>query len=220
MNKFNKIMKLTIRLGFASLVAVGVLSALGGGANAAPRPVAIVEESARNDGIGRAFSLLSESDSLKLAKDETIVLGYLKSCVRETITGGIVTVGAKESVVEGGKVTREKTECAENKLALTAGESQQSATIAFRGTVKHIFTLQPVIMAGTSSGVTIEAVQSGEVWQVVPDNGRIDFRAAKLQMQPGTNYKVIGATHTVIVEVDPAADTAKTGLLERVVILD
>ena len=39
-------------------------------------------------------------------------------------------------------------------------------------------------------------------------------------MQPGARYKVTGAKASLIVEVDAAATTAKTGVLERVVVLE
>lgn len=219
MNKFIKINYLIAHGGFAVVVAWMLLST-GVAAQAAPRPVVIVEDSMKTKGPVQAFSLLAENATFDLAKGETIVLGYLKSCTRETITGGSVTIGAKESVVEGGVVRREQTECAVNKLALTADESQQSGVIAFRGTVKHIFTRQPIIMAEKSVDVIIKPVEGGETWEIKPENGRVDFRAAKLEMQPGTNYHVVGTKQTVIVEVDAAANTTKTGLLERVIILD
>nr|WP_298687872.1 hypothetical protein [uncultured Dongia sp.] len=215
-SKFNKIRGLVA----GGATAAAALILLSVPAQSAPRKVAIVEDSAKTEGLGQAFDLLAEHDTVTLAVGETLVLGYLKSCIRETITGGTVTVGTKESVVEGGKVSREKTECAVNKLALTADESQQSATIAFRGTIKHIFTRQPLIMAGKSEGVTIEPFEGGESWKLVPENDRIDFQAAKLEMQPGKSYRVKGASSVVVVEVDDKATTAKTGPLERVVVLD
>lgn len=216
MSKFNKIRYLVFS---ASITAVAMML-LGAPAEAASRPVAIVEESTKTEGKGQPFDLLAEKDTVALAAGETMILGYLKSCVRETITGGSITVGTKESVVEGGKVIREKTECAVNKLALTADESQQSATIAFRGQVKHIYSRQPLIMAAKSESVTIQPLQGGESWKLAPESGRIDFRAVNLEMQPGMSYRVTGAKAAIVVEVDAAATSAKTGALERVVILE
>ncbi|MBK8158152.1 MAG: hypothetical protein IPK59_05005 [Rhodospirillaceae bacterium] len=204
--------------GFASAASILFLAATA--AAAAPRPVAIVEDSPRVEGKFQAFDLVSEGETVQLGAGETIVLGYLKSCLRQTITGGVVIIGASESQVSGGKVSSEKTECAVNKLALAQDESQQSATIAFRGKIKHIHTRQPIILASKSPGVTIEPIDGGDVWRIVPENGRVDFQAMKLEMQPGRSYRVVGTTQTVIVEVDAEATAAKTGLLERVVIVD
>lgn len=214
-SKFNKIRCLMA----GSLVAASLIL-LAPVAMAAAKPVAIVEDSPKTEGRGQAFDLMNESEVVTLAPGETLVLGYLKSCLRETITGGTVTIGAKESTVEGGKVTREKTECTVTKLALTADESQQSATIAFRGAIKHVYTRQPLIVAEKSETVKIEPVEGGESWNLKPANGRIDFQAAKVEMQPGMRYKVTGAKASLIVEVDAAATTAKTGTLERVVVLE
>jgi hypothetical protein len=38
------------------------------------------------------------------------------SCVRETITGGTVTIGTDQSEVKAGKVTRTKLDCGEDAL--------------------------------------------------------------------------------------------------------
>jgi hypothetical protein len=42
------------------------------------------------------------------------MLSYLHSCIRETITGGVVTVGIDQSEVQAGKVTRTKLDCGES----------------------------------------------------------------------------------------------------------
>lgn len=41
---------------------------------------------------------------IRLGAADGLVLGYLKSCWRETITGGTVTVGTEQSQVAGGEV--------------------------------------------------------------------------------------------------------------------
>jgi len=217
-SKFNKIRSLVI----GSSIAAAALILLVPAVMAASKPVAIVEDSPKTVGRGQAFDLLNESEVLTLAPDETLVLGYLKSCTRETITGGTVTIGAKESAVEGGKIAREKTACTVSKLLLSADESQQSATVAFRpgDVLKHVYTRQPVIVAKKSPSVRIEALEGGKSWDLKPQNGLIDFQAAKIEMQPGARYKVTGVKASLIVEVDAAATTAKSGLLERVVVLE
>ncbi|WP_374382331.1 hypothetical protein [Dongia sp.] len=214
--KLLKIMNLTKTLAIAGLI----LTALAGSAQATPPRVAVVEDSQKTAGLGQIFDMLAENDVIELAPTETITLGYTKSCVREHITGGRVVVGRKESTVTGGSVNRETVQCAVNKLALNADESAQSATIAFRGAVKHIYVRQPVVMAGKSEGVVVEAMDGDQTWKVVPKNGRIDFADEKIELTPGASYRLKGFTQTVIVEVDPKATSAKTGKLERLVILD
>src|SRR5258706_15347656 len=43
---------------------------------------------------------------IRLGPHQTIVLSYMASCVRETITGGTVTVGTQRSEVQSGHVRR------------------------------------------------------------------------------------------------------------------
>jgi hypothetical protein len=45
---------------------------------------------------------------LQLGPDQTIVLSYGASCVRETITGGTIIIGTKQSEVKTGEVQRSK----------------------------------------------------------------------------------------------------------------
>lgn len=217
-SKFNKIRCLMI----GSAIAAAALIPLAASAQAASKPVAIVEDSPKTKGRGQVFDLLNENEVVQLGGSETLVLGYLKSCTRETITGGTVTIGAKESTVEGGKVAREKTECTVSKLLLTADESQQSATVAFRPgeVLKHIYTREPVIVAKKSASVKVEAFDGGKTWNLKPEKGLVDFQAAKLELQPGKRYKVTGDIASFVIEVDAAATAAKTGTLERVVVLE
>jgi hypothetical protein len=45
---------------------------------------------------------------IRLGADQIIVLSYGASCVRETITGGTVIIGTKQSEVKSGEVQRSK----------------------------------------------------------------------------------------------------------------
>jgi len=45
---------------------------------------------------------------IRLDPDQTIVLSYGASCVRETITGGTVIIGTQQSEVKSGEVQRSK----------------------------------------------------------------------------------------------------------------
>ena len=45
---------------------------------------------------------------IRLGPDQTIVLSYGASCVRETITGGTVIIGTQQSEVKSGEIQRSK----------------------------------------------------------------------------------------------------------------
>jgi hypothetical protein len=69
---------------------------------------------------------------IRLGPQDTIVLRYLSSCLRETITGGTVRVGPDWSEVQSGEVQRFREECGAGKMVLT-GTQSPIAGRAFRG---------------------------------------------------------------------------------------
>jgi hypothetical protein len=93
---------------------------------------ALVEEiSAPHPGV-QAMEMLSPGQRIALGSGERLVIAYLKSCIRETIVGGIVSIGAEASTVIGGKVTRETVECDGGKAQLTTEQASKSAVMEFR----------------------------------------------------------------------------------------
>ena len=65
----------------------------------AEQPVAIVE-AVRAPAAGvQVFDYLRPGRVVRLGESGRLVLGYLRSCLRETITGGEVVVGTMESAV-------------------------------------------------------------------------------------------------------------------------
>lgn len=195
-----------------------------GGAEASGKRVAILEEgSVASAGLAE-WSLLAEGTSFELGGGESIVIGYMTSCQRETITGGAVTIGAKQSEVSGGTVAREGVQCAEPRLDLSAAESQQSATIAFRpaDSLKHIYTRTPLLFGRGSPTIFLEIVEaesSRTIGKVQTEAGRIDLAQENLELEPGKTYLLKTSRNTVMVEVDAAAKAGGT-TLERAVLVD
>jgi hypothetical protein len=216
MKMFSKIICL-----FAAVSCAAMLSS---SAAAAGKRVALVEEgSAAGAGI-MEFSLLAEGTAFQLAPTETIVIGYMTSCTRETITGGSVTIGAGESAIVGGQVAREEVQCAEPRLDLTAAESQQSATIAFRplGSNKRVYSRTPLLFGGGNTPLLVEIVDmesSKTIKKLQAETGPIDLAVEKVELQPGKTYQFKGVHNTVLVEIDPNAKAGGTPL-ERAVVVD
>ena len=116
----------------ASLVVV-VGATLIGSAAADPLGVALVEK-ASGDSSGVEFmEYVHRGQVISLASSDTIVLGYLQSCVRETITGGVVTIGASQSEVQAGTVSRAPVQCDSGKASVTREQSSAFAGRIFRG---------------------------------------------------------------------------------------
>src|SRR4029077_19464927 len=112
---------------FAAIGAIAWLStALAGG------PVAVVEEiSGQPTGVD-FMDYVELGKVIKLGPRDRIVLDYLKSCWRETITGGTVTVGAEQSRVQLGSVERVHIKCDGGRMELSPEVSVESAGLISR----------------------------------------------------------------------------------------
>ena len=86
----------------------------------AQMPAAVVEEVGSGVAGVTFMDYVEPGQVIRLSGHDRMVLGYLKSCWRETITGGIVTVGAEQSEVAGGEVVRAKIACEGGKMMLSA----------------------------------------------------------------------------------------------------
>ncbi|HEY7243001.1 MAG TPA: hypothetical protein VH678_03855 [Xanthobacteraceae bacterium] len=117
----------------AGVTVAAVLATTSAGV-AAPLQVALVENVIGHSSPVRAMDYLDAGQTVRLGPHDAIVLTYLHSCIRETITGGTVTVGTDRSEVQGGQVTRTKIDCDERAFVLTGGgiESQFAGRV-FRG---------------------------------------------------------------------------------------
>src|ERR1035438_9015465 len=99
---------------------------------AAQAPVAIVEDAqGKVEGV-EFMDYVAPGKIIKLGPKATVVLGYMKSCWRETITGGTVIVGAEQSVVHLGDVQRVKVDCDGSSIQLSDRVGNQSAATTFR----------------------------------------------------------------------------------------
>jgi hypothetical protein len=96
-------------------------------------PAALVENVVGDSAPARVMDYLDAGQTIRLGSHETIVLSYLHSCVRETITGGVVTIGVDQSEVQAGKVTRTKLDCTERMFVLTSDRGAHFAGRVLRG---------------------------------------------------------------------------------------
>ena len=104
-------------------------------AASAQSPVAIVEDVKGQVAGLEAMDYLVSGRTLRLTRDETVVIGYLKSCVRETIYGGTVKIGDKQSTVEAGVIERAKVACDAQGMMATPAQPLDSTGYVVRGGV-------------------------------------------------------------------------------------
>jgi hypothetical protein len=101
------------------LAAAGAVM-IASAAAAGPIEVALVENLTSNSSDVNYMDYLKTGQVIRLGPRDTLVLTYMTSCVRETITGGTVTIGADVSEVQSGQVVRTRGQCGVGKMVLTS----------------------------------------------------------------------------------------------------
>ena len=220
-------------LGHTAITAVFVAAAAaapGGGEAVAAGPAAIVED------VGPTVSGVAFMDYVEagrvihLGGDGTVALGYLRSCLRETITGGTVTVGGEQSVVEGGSVVRERVECDGGRLELTAEQAGKSAVLVLRkppasaaGAIPQpalkIYGTSPVIkLTGSAREVVIERLdRPSEVLKFGVTGRFVDLSAQGKSLKPGGLYRARAGERTIVFKVDAYARPGKGPIVGRLI---
>src|ERR1700754_602588 len=107
------------------------------GLAAAQAPVAVVED-VQGPVTGAEFmDYVVPGKVIKLGPAGTLVLGYMQSCRRETITGvGTVIVGSEGTLVNLGKVKAAKTDCDATRPRLSSRQTGNSAAMVVRNVDK------------------------------------------------------------------------------------
>jgi hypothetical protein len=187
-------------------------------------PVAIVEEVTGHPAGAEFMDYVAPGQVIRLGPKDAIVLGYLTSCWRETITGGTVTVGNEQSDVSGGNVTRMKVECDGGKMMLNAELASKSGAMVFRasphpgqqaGPPRPQFTLyglSPVIEVRNADAVVIERVDApGERHEIavggpaLAHGAFLDLAKANIVLVAGGIYRVKAGTRELVFKIDPDA---------------
>lgn len=191
----------------------------------ADAPVAVVEEVTGKPAGVEFMDYVEPGKMIKLAPDESIVLGYLKSCWRETIRGGTVTVGAEQSEVSGGTIDRARVSCDGGKMELAAAQSKQSAAMVFRKAPGpntppkpqfKIYGRSPVVELRGGGTLVIERVDvpSGDRMEVAVAPANLvrgafyDLAKNGKSLKPGGIYRAKVGDQQIVFEVDA---TAKDG---------
>ncbi len=204
----------------------------------APTPVALVEDvSATNAGVG-IMEYVGAGQTIRLGPGETLQLSYLKSCQREVIRGGTVTVGADQSEVAGGDVAREKVRCDAGKLRLTGAQAQQSGAMVFRrapGTEAParrtlpaaeitLFGTAPILRAPGGSMVSIARLDAEEakldILMAAAPAGRPalhDLASDGRALTPGGLYEASAGTQRLVFRIDLQAAPGKAPAVGRLI---
>jgi hypothetical protein len=202
----------------------------------AQAPVAVVEDVQGKVAGVEFMDYVAAGRVIKLGAKDSLVLGYLRSCWRETITGGTVTVGAEQSMVAQGKVVRAKVACDASRMQLSTREATQSAATVFRSlgpgqpppkqALPAIYGQSPVIEVNASRGqLVIERTdESGERFEAAVAGPALlrdrffDLARTDIALKPGGRYAaslgVLRVEFTIAWEAQPGA-TPLAGRLLR-----
>ena len=191
----------------------------------APGPAALVEE-VRGTPAGVAFmDYVAAGKVIRLRPQESIVLGYLGSCWHETIKGGMVTVGAEQSEVQGGEVVRRKVMCNGGRIALTPGQANQSAGTTVRGwdakPALTLYGLFPVVEADGGTLTIVRVDRAGEYHAASvpmkhgPRRSFFDFATTKRSLAAGGTYRATIGSRRILFVIDPNAAARDVPIISR-----
>lgn len=173
-----------MRIRFALLFSMVAVPAL------ADAPMALVEDvNAKAAGVD-FMDYVPAGKVIRLAKGETLILSYLKSCWRETIQGGTVTVGTEASEVKGGSVERTQVKCDGGKLQLTAEQSSKSGTMVFRSApgARPALPQPQMTLYGTSPVIDLPGGGTVLIERLDQPGERHEFTIAAQQIRRGAVY--------------------------------
>lgn len=204
---------------------------------AAQSPAAIVEDvEGKIDGV-EFMDYVAPGKVIKLGPKATIVLGYLKSCWRETITGGVVIVGADQSTVRAGDVQRIKVPCDAGAVQLSDREAKQSAATTFRAVnvdpaapprkLPTLYGASPLVEAKGGDLLVIERIDGAGERYAVPLKGAAlargkfyDFAKTGQSLTPGGTYLATLGPRRFTFTVDARATTGPTPIVGRLLRLE
>jgi hypothetical protein len=207
------------------------------GLAAAQTPVAVVED-VQGKVTGVEFmDYVAPGKVIKLGPGGTVVLGYMKSCRRETISGvGTVIVGAEESMVHLGDVKAGKVQCDSSQSQLITREVGESAATVVRSVNEAkrpaspqltLYGLSPLVETTGRGKLVVERLDvKGERYDVdltaasVARGKFYDFAKTSTTLKPGGTYAAsLGSRRTVFL-VDRQAEPGATPIIGRLVRLE
>lgn len=212
-----------LRILAAGMAAIGFWA---GAAVAAP--VAVVEDVSGPPAGVQAFDFLEQGQVIRLQPGNTLVLGYLGSCWRESIVGGTVTVGAEQSAVQGGQVGRERVECDGGRMRLTSEQASRSGAVAFRGPpapppLMEVYGLSPVFQLGAPGRILIERTDrpANRIDLTVAardlNRGMFDLARANMALAAGGTYRARAGEREIVFRVSANARPGAVPVVSRLI---
>ena len=216
------------------IAATACLLALTGFARAEP-PVAVVEDVQGKVTGAEFMDYVVRGQVIKLGAGGKVVIGYMKSCWRETITGiGTVIVGSEQSFVHLADFTTEKVACDPTQAQRIDKELGESAATVFRSLNDDkkgppplvLHGLSPIVSTSERGKLVVKRLDvAGERYEVDlanarPAHGRFyDLGKSNIALQPGGAYSVSVKSRFAAFVVDRDATPGAGPVIGRLVTL-
>jgi len=214
------------------LAAIVGLLALTGAARAQP-PVAVVEDVQGKVTGAEFMDYVVPGQVIKLGPGGSIVLSYMKSCWRETISGvGTVIVGTEESAVhlaefKAGKVPCDPTQT--EKIAKEVGESAATVVRSLKDHTPPPLTLHgqsPMVAVSDRGKLVVDRIdEKGEHYEVDLAKAPLvhgkfyDFAKANTALKPGGLYAATLKSKRIVFQIASDAESGAGPIVGRLVSL-
>jgi hypothetical protein len=217
------------------IAATAFLFALTAVARAEP-PVAVVEDLQGKVTGAEFMDYVVPGQVIKLGAGGKVVLGYMKSCWRETISGvGTVIVGSEQSAVHLADFKTEKVACDPTQAQRIGKELGESAATVFR-TLKDdpkkgppplvLHGQSPIVSTSERGKLVVERLDvKGERYEVDLASAQLmhgrfyDLGKSNIALQPGGAYSITLKSKFAAFVVDPNATPGAGPVIGRLVTL-
>jgi hypothetical protein len=212
----------------ATITLIGLTSAA-----VAEPPVALVEELQGKVTGAEFMDYVTPGQVIKIGPGGAIVLSYLKSCRRETISGiGTVIVGSDASKVHLSDVKDETIACDADHAHATVRETSEAAATIVRGLAAlpapqvTLYGASPIFGAAGRGTLVLERLDEPTGRQKIEIGGNqikgrfFDFAGSNRQLTPGGTYLARFKETAIVFRIDPQAKGGATPLLGRLLQMD
>ncbi len=206
------------------LAALGLLLSSGHFAHA-DDPMILVESVSPPIPNVSSMTYIKSGTTVDLGHSTVLVLDHLNTCVRETITGGLVHVADPVSQIANGTFKNARLACDGGNLASAAVASQGGVVYRALGDPLLIRSTTPLFVAATAGTLVIAKEgdeASPKIQLQIPDNGRrgpfaLDLAKIHAPLDPGTAYRATMGDRHVIFRIAPGAGGDNVPALQRIV---
>ena len=199
----------------------------------ADAPVAVVEDIQGKVTGAEFMDYVTPRAVIKIADGGSVVLSYLNSCRRETITGaGTVVIGTDSSLVDQSVVKAEKTNCDSNQANATSKDTSGVAATLLRSVDRDkaaalpepqltLYGASPFVEAkGRGTLVVRRLDQAGERHQIALGGTQmkgkfVDFAREDVALVPGGLYAASFKSSQIVFRVDAQAKPGATPIVGR-----